>query len=892
MNIYIIGYFNHYNIGDEQYKITFNYIFETYLPNKDNYCIKYIDCDLLKNIDIIEEDIIIIGGGDILNNYFVNQIIKKFIANQNKIIAVSVGLPYTSMLTDTNKLCILDYLYIRTNQDIDLFNNFINPIKISYLPDISYYLLNCKLTNPTFIYQEFYKKLSLIKKKKICISLNRHIYNIKTFDNYKKIIKNFSDFVIYLINKNYHIVFLPFNTSNSINNYDLIMENDILIHTDVINELKPELIDNITNINFALDTMEIINLYDLFYLSIPMRFHACLFSIYKKVPLLPIFTQRKIKNLLLDINWEFEYKLPANDKDIPTNLDANILINLFEEIIKKNNLKDKLIDLCENLFKKYLDLNIPTLIQKITKEYEKESIIKQSNFDDKINKLFIKLQNLAVRYGYRDFREVDNQNIKTLIVKITSYYLTNNLYSSYNYGLNIKMFDKNYNFDHIKEWKWIIKDYISKDLKPCNNPEGIFNLSYIEQSDDSKVHRFGWQYIYENIKYMNNVNSELYFDLYLDRTFHWEKKVLKLIGVIPYKNPWVGFIHHTFDSTFSSYNNYNLLKDNDFIESLKCCKGLFVLSETLKNKLIEELNKINIYINVYSFIHPSKVSNIPTFSYSKFKENKDKKIIHIGGWLRNIFSFYNLKISEYVLNKNNWNIFCKDKKYKFRKVAIKNLNMDNYFPDKKLFDNLKKIISDENKVNIISNCSQQYSEYYSSPFDQNLRKEIIKSPQIYPDNSELLIESNPLHLLNQVMCSQNVEENINNWHKHFYEYANDICNTVEIIDRLENEEYDKILTENIVFINLVDASAVNTLIECLIRNTPIIINKHPAVIELLGNDYPLYYNINDNNIMELLLNTNIKKATIYLEKLDKSKFEISYFIKNLKNTIAYISNPI
>ena len=36
-----------------------------------------------------------------------------------------------------------------------------------------------------------------------------------------------------------------------------------------------------------------------------MRFHACLFSIYNKVPMMPIFTQRKIKNLLLQNNIEF-----------------------------------------------------------------------------------------------------------------------------------------------------------------------------------------------------------------------------------------------------------------------------------------------------------------------------------------------------------------------------------------------------------------------------------------------------------------------------------------------------------------------------------------------------------------------------------------------------------
>ena len=55
-------------------------------------------------------------------------------------------------------------------------------------------------------------------------------------------------------------------------------------------------------------------------------------------------------------------------------------------------------------------------------------------------------------------------------------------------------------FNYKNEWKWIIRDSISKDNNSSNNQEGIFNFSYINQSDNSKTHRHGWQYVYENIK--------------------------------------------------------------------------------------------------------------------------------------------------------------------------------------------------------------------------------------------------------------------------------------------------------------------------------------------------------------------------------------------------------
>ena len=54
--------------------------------------------------------------------------------------------------------------------------------------------------------------------------------------------------------------------------------------------------------------------------------------------------------------------------------------------------------------------------------------------------------------------------------------------------------------------------------------------------------------------------------------------------------------------------------------------------------------------------------------------------------------------------------------------------------------------------------------------------------------------------------------------------------------------YDLLLMQNIVFINLIDASAVNTILECIVRNTPIIVNKIDGIIDYLGEDYPLYYN--------------------------------------------------
>ena len=95
-NIFIIGYYNHHNIGDEQYKLTFNYTFE--LLGLTNYTTNYYDCDKLNELTVNNNDIIVLGGGDVLNDYFVDKLIEKFYGKSNKIFAISVGIPYKSII--------------------------------------------------------------------------------------------------------------------------------------------------------------------------------------------------------------------------------------------------------------------------------------------------------------------------------------------------------------------------------------------------------------------------------------------------------------------------------------------------------------------------------------------------------------------------------------------------------------------------------------------------------------------------------------------------------------------------------------------------------------------------------------------------------------------------
>jgi hypothetical protein len=64
---------------------------------------------------------------------------------------------------------------------------------------------------------------------------------------------------------------------------------------------------------------------------------------------------------------------------------------------------------------------------------------------------------------------------------------------------------------------------------------------------------------------------------------------------------------------------------------------------------------------------------------------------------------------------------------------------------------------------------------------------------------------------------------------------------VYVCDRLSVDEYDSLLATSVVFLDLIDASAVTTIVECLVRGTPLLINRIKPVEEYLGVDYPLYF---------------------------------------------------
>ena len=325
-----------------------------------------------------------------------------------------------------------------------------------------------------------------------------------------------------------------------------------------------------------------------------------------------------------------------------------------------------------------------------------------------------------------------------------------------------------------------------------SNASGKINLG-LQTSFYS--HRSGWDYVVHNMSDFNNPNG-INFDGFIENAFSWRKNQYILDEIIPYKEPWIGFLHNppNMPLWFSDNNSYpqTLIHDAYFKESLNSCKGLYVLSNYYKRFLKRYLPQIPINV----LYHPTEIPNLK-FNFDKFYKNKNKSVVNIGWWLRKLNSIFLLDSGHY------------------QKIRL--------MPNNKCKDTILRLIDIERDL-------------YSFTLSKN---------QI---------------------------------------------DSVKFIDHLDNNDYDVLLSQNIVFLDLYDTSANNAVIECIARGTPLLINRHSATIEYLGEEYPFYFDsLKEAN--EKLNNVNLIRDTHqYLMTFDKRKqITIEYFKQQFKESDIYQS---
>jgi hypothetical protein len=119
-------------------------------------------------------------------------------------------------------------------------------------------------------------------------------------------------------------------------------------------------------------------------------------------------------------------------------------------------------------------------------------------------------------------------------------------------------------------------------------------------------------------------------------------------------------------------------------------------------------------------------------------------------------------------------------------------------------------------------------------------------------------------------------------------FRDDLYTEAERLPFVSNPEYDRLLSENLVFIHLYDASANNTVIECIVRNTPLLVNPVEGVKEYLGEEYPLYFESLEEAAAKAEDLDLIRRTHGYLVDLPiKRKLKRSYFLKSFVRSEIY-----
>jgi hypothetical protein len=112
------------------------------------------------------------------------------------------------------------------------------------------------------------------------------------------------------------------------------------------------------------------------------------------------------------------------------------------------------------------------------------------------------------------------------------------------------------------------------------------------------------------------------------------------------------------------------------------------------------------------------------------------------------------------------------------------------------------------------------------------------------------------------------------------------------LGRVSDDEYDSLLEDSIVFLNLFDAPANTTVVECIARNTPLLINRLPGVVEYLGTDYPFYY----SSIEEAEEKVQLSLIEQTSEYLSRSPMKVALtgdaFLVALQNSAIYRGLPV
>jgi len=304
-------------------------------------------------------------------------------------------------------------------------------------------------------------------------------------------------------------------------------------------------------------------------------------------------------------------------------------------------------------------------------------------------------------------------------------------------------------------------------------------------------HRSGWAYALEALELLCTPQGIL-LDTFIEANFGWNLKNAQDEGVVPYREPWVGFVHNP--PGIPEWHEYYsapqvMFATSAWRESVPHCRGLLTLSQTMAEWLRQKTG-----LPVVALVHPTETPAV-RFDWPRFVRNPEPKVVQVGWWLRRFSSIYELPVS------------------RFQRAILTPV------------------------------LPQREAEFHHA-----LTRDISRA------NRSLAAEDPVLRL-----------------------------------PHLTHEAFDELLSENIVFLHLYDSVCNNTLVECIVRETPVLVNPLPSVVEYLGPEYPLYFATLAEAGQKAEDRGCVRAAHEYLCTMPKHPFTAEHFCRSLAESEWYRS---
>ena len=106
---------------------------------------------------------------------------------------------------------------------------------------------------------------------------------------------------------------------------------------------------------------------------------------------------------------------------------------------------------------------------------------------------------------------------------------------------------------------------------------------------------------------------------------------------------------------------------------------------------------------------------------------------------------------------------------------------------------------------------------------------------------------------------------------------------------MDDNEYDRLLSQSVIVCELLAASANTTIVECIARATPVAVNRHPAIEEYLGPSYPMFFD-DPARIPDLLSDELLRDTHSYLRDLQQQDWlQVSTFSEKVSEFVAVVA---